>query len=130
MSPALSKRHAPHNHDASMIQCARRHEQVRQVRPHPSASGDGGSSGGRSQTSGSIERTSPAIGLLPCCLCTNMWMTCAQRCQACAYAVEMLGIPLPDRNHDRAFTWESASHILWMQRKSELSTCHAAIGNK
>jgi hypothetical protein len=36
-----------------------------------------------------------------CCLCTNMWITCAQRRRACAYAVEMLGIPLPGRNHDR-----------------------------
>ena len=42
----------------------------------------------------------------------------------------MLGIPLPGRNHDRAFTWESASRILCMQRKLELSTCHAAIDNK
>lgn len=73
---------------------------------------------------------SAATGLLPCCLCTNMWMTCAQRRRACAYAVEMLGIPLPGRNHDRAFTWESVSRILCMQRKLELSTCHAAIGNK
>jgi hypothetical protein len=72
----------------------------------------------------------PATGLLPCCLCTNMWMTCAQRHRACAYAVEMLGIPLRGQNHDRAFTWESGSRILCMQRKLELSTCHAVIGNK
>jgi len=26
----------------------------------------------------------PTAALLPCCLCTNMWMTCAQRRQACA----------------------------------------------
>jgi hypothetical protein len=64
-----------------------------------------------------------------CCLCTNMWITCAQRRRACAYAVEMLGIPLPGRNHDRAFTWENASRILCMQRRAELSTCHAAIDN-
>ena len=65
-----------------------------------------------------------------CCLCTNMWITCAQRRRACAYAVEMLGIPLPGRNHDRAFTWESASRILCIQRKPELSTCQPAIDNK
>jgi len=64
------------------------------------------------------------------CLCTNMWITCAQRRRACAYAVEMLGIPLPGRSHDRAFTWESASRILCMQRKPELSTCHSVIDNK
>ena len=64
------------------------------------------------------------------CLCTNMWMTCAQRRRACAYAVEMLGIPMPGRNHNRAFTWDSMSRILCMQRKPELSTCHAAISNK
>ena len=73
---------------------------------------------------------SPATGLLPCCLCTNMWITCAQRRRACANPVEMLGIPLPGRNHGRGFTWESASRTLCMQRKPELSTCHAAIGNK
>jgi len=42
----------------------------------------------------------------------------------------MLGIALPGRNHNKAFTWESVSHILCMQRKPELSTCHAAIDNK
>ena len=71
-----------------------------------------------------------ATGLLPCCLCTNMWITCAQRRRACAYAVEMLGIPLPGRNHDRAFTWESATRILCIQRKPELSTCQPAIDKK
>jgi hypothetical protein len=64
----------------------------------------------------------PVRGPLPCCLCTNVWMTCAQRCPACAYAVEMLGIPLPGRHQNRAFTWESASRILCMRRKLELST--------
>lgn len=29
-----------------------------------------------------------------------------------------------------AFTWESASRTLCMQRKPEFSTCHAAIDNK
>ena len=77
-----------------------------------------------------LPHASQATGLLPCCLCTNMWITCAQRRRACAYAVEMLGIPLPGRNHDRAFTWENASRILCMQRKPELSTCHCAIANK
>jgi hypothetical protein len=32
-----------------------------------------------------------------------MWMTCAQRRRVCAYPVEMLGIPLHDHSHDRAF---------------------------
>ena len=64
-----------------------------------------------------------------CCLCTSMWITCAQPRRACAYLVEMLGIPLPGRNHDGAFTWESAVRILCTQRKLELSTCHAAVAN-
>jgi hypothetical protein len=52
-----------------------------------------------------------ATGLLPCCLCTNMWMTCAQRRRACAYAVEMLGIPLHHHNHDRGlYLRERGSH--------------------
>ena len=46
-----------------------------------------------------------------CCLCTNMWITCAQRRRACAYGVEMLGIPLPGRNHDRGlYLGERESH--------------------
>ena len=47
----------------------------------------------------------------------RMWMTCAQRRRACVYTVEMLGIPLPDRNQNRAFTWESANHNLCIQKK-------------
>ena len=78
----------------------------------------------------SLLPASPATRLLPCRLCTNMWITCAQRRRACAYAVEMLGIPLPGRNHERAFTWENASSILCIQRKPELSTCRAVIDNK
>lgn len=73
---------------------------------------------------------SPARGLLSCCLCTNVWMTCAQRRRACAYTVEMLGIPLPGRNQDRAFTWENVSRILCMQIKLDLSTRHAVINDK
>lgn len=53
-----------------------------------------------------------ARALLPCWLCTNMWMTCAQRRRSCVCAVEMLGIPLPGRTHDSAFTWESATRSL------------------
>jgi hypothetical protein len=62
-----------------------------------------------------------------CCLCTNVWMTCVQRRRSCAYTVEMLGIPLPGRNRDRAFTWEGASRSLCIQKKLELSTSHTAI---
>jgi hypothetical protein len=43
---------------------------------------------------GQIANGGCVLGTAPCCLCTNMWMTCAQRRPACAYAVEMLGIPL------------------------------------
>ena len=45
-----------------------------------------------------------------------MWMACAQRRRTCAYTVEMLGITLPSGNQNRAFTWESASHILCIER--------------
>jgi len=44
--------------------------------------------------------------------------------------MEMLGILLPVPQPDRNLTWESASRTLCMQRKTELSTCHAAIDNK
>ena len=62
-----------------------------------------------------------------CCLCTSMWITCAQPRRACAYLVEMLGIPLPDRNHDRGlYLGERGSHpvhaektgIIHMPRRS------------
>jgi hypothetical protein len=46
------------------------------------------------------------------------------------YAVEMLGIALPGRNHDRAFTWENANHTLCIKRKLKLSTYHAAINDE
>jgi hypothetical protein len=59
---------------------------------------------------------SQATGLPSCCLCTNMWITCAQRRRACAYAVEMLGIPLPGRNHDRGLNLgERESHPVHAQ---------------
>jgi hypothetical protein len=67
----------------------------------------------------------PATVLLPC-LCTNMWMTCAQRCQTCVYTVEMLGIPLPDRNGNGTSTWARTNHMLCIQRKLGLSTCRTA----
>jgi hypothetical protein len=35
-----------------------------------------------------------------------MWMTCVQQRRTCACAVEMLGIPLPDRTRGWPFTWE------------------------
>jgi hypothetical protein len=57
-------------------------------------------------------------------------MTCVQQRQACACSVEMLGITLPGRAHDRTFTWESTSHALCTRRKSELSTRRAAMDDK
>ena len=85
---------------------------------------------GQILASGRLARHASTGAPSRCCLCTNMWITCAQRRRACANPVEMLGITLPGRNHGRGFTWESASRTLCMQRKPELSTCHAAIGNK
>jgi hypothetical protein len=43
---------------------------------------------------------------------------------------DMLGIVLPGRARNRAFTWESAIHALWMEKKAKLSTRHAAITHK
>jgi hypothetical protein len=64
-----------------------------------------------------------------CCLCTNMWITCAQRRRACAYEWKCWGFRCLAATMTGAFTWESASHTLCMQRKPELSTRHAAIDN-
>ena len=40
-------------------------------------------------------------------MCISMWVTCAKRPQACARAVEMLGIPPPGRADKKAFNWEN-----------------------
>jgi hypothetical protein len=63
-------------------------------------------------------------------LCITMWITCVKRRQACAHIGEMLGIVLPGRARNGAFTWESAIHALWAERKAKLSTRHAAIAHK
>jgi hypothetical protein len=60
-------------------------------------------------------------------VCTSMWITCAKRHQACAHAVEMLGIPPAARPHIRVFSWENTTHTLYTQRKLELSTRRAAM---
>jgi hypothetical protein len=41
-----------------------------------------------------------------------MWITCEKQRRACAYSGEMLGIALPRRSHNIAFTWEAAIGIL------------------
>jgi hypothetical protein len=51
-------------------------------------------------------------------------MTCAQRHHDCVRAVEILGIPLPGRAHDRAFTWESAGRSLCIRENRDYP--HAA----
>ena len=68
--------------------------------------------------------------VLPALLCTTMWITCVKRRRACAHIGEMLGIVLPGRARNRAFTWESAIHALCTEKKTELSTRHAAIAHK
>ena len=73
---------------------------------------------------------SPARRLLTGFLCTSMWITCAKRHQACARAVEMLGIPAPGHAHERALNWENATRTLCMQKEPELSTRHAAKAHK
>jgi len=59
-------------------------------------------------------------------VCINMWITCAKRHQACARAVEMLGIPPPGPAGKRSSNWEDATRALCMKRNPELSTRHAA----
>jgi len=68
--------------------------------------------------------------VLPALLCTTMWITCVKRRRACAHIGEMLGIVLPGRARNRAFTWESAIHALWTEKEPELSTHHAATAHK
>ena len=63
-------------------------------------------------------------------LCTTMWITCVKRRRACVHIGEMLGIVLPGRARNRAFTWESATHDLWTEKERKLSTRHAAIAHK
>ena len=73
---------------------------------------------------------SPAGELRAGLVCTTMWITCVKRRQACAHIGEMLGIVLPGRAHDRAFTWESTARALCIEKKLKLSTRHAAIAHK
>ena len=68
--------------------------------------------------------------VLPALLCTTMWIACVKRRRACAHIGEMLGIVLPGRARNRAFTWESAIYALWTEKKAKLSTRHAAIAHK
>jgi hypothetical protein len=42
----------------------------------------------------------------------------------------MLGIVLPGRARNRAFTWESAIRALCIEKEPELSTRRAAIAHK
>jgi len=63
-------------------------------------------------------------------LCRTMWISCVKRRRACAHIGEMLGIVLPGRARNRAFTWESAIRALCMEKEPELSTRHAAIAHK
>ena len=73
---------------------------------------------------------SPAGERVTALLCITMWITCVKRRRACAHIGEMLGIALPGRARNRAFTWESAIHALWTEKKAKLSTRHAAIAHK
>jgi hypothetical protein len=55
--------------------------------------------------------------VLQALLCTTMWITCVKRRRACARLGEMLGIVLPGRARNRAFTWGSAIYALWTEKK-------------
>ena len=54
--------------------------------------------------------------MLSALLCITMWITCVKRRRACAHIGEMLGIVLPGRARNRAFTWESAIRALCMEK--------------
>src|SRR5271157_1297079 len=84
-----------------------------------------------SRAMSSRPRPDPRPGcVLQALLCTTMWSTCAKRRRACAHIREILGIVLPGRARNRAFTWESAIRALWVEKERELSTRHAAIAHK
>ena len=67
---------------------------------------------------GLLPAASPAAGLPAGCVCTSMWITCVKRHQACARAVEMLGIRPPGCAHERALNWENTTRSLCTQRKT------------
>jgi hypothetical protein len=83
-------------------------------------------------STGTLTRCLPARheNVLQALLCTTMWITCVKRRRACAHIGEMLGIVLPGRARNRAFTWESAIRVLWTEKKAKLSTRHAATAHK
>jgi hypothetical protein len=63
-------------------------------------------------------------------LCTTMWITCAKRPRACARIGKCWGLCCRGRACNRALAWENVVHILWIGKKAELSTRHAAIAHK
>ena len=78
----------------------------------------------------------PEGGLIRCCLPASKRSAslsvykhvddlCAMMLNLCVHSGR-LGIPLPSRNRNRASAWESTNHVLWIQRKFELSTCRVA----
>jgi len=87
---------------------------------------------GRLASTGTLTPCQPTRqeNVLSALLCITMWITCVKRRRACVHIGEMLGIVLPGRARNRAFTWESAIHALWTEKKAKLSTRHAAIAHK
>ncbi len=71
-----------------------------------------------------------AENVLQALLCITMWITCVKRRLACAHIGECWGSRYRAAAHNRAFTWESAIHALWTEKKAKLSTRHAAIAHK
>ena len=67
---------------------------------------------------GLLPAASPAAGLPAGCVCTSMWITCVKRHQACARAVEMLGIPPPGCAHERALNWENTTRSMCTKRET------------
>jgi hypothetical protein len=67
---------------------------------------------------GLLPAASPAAGLPAGFVCTSMWITCVKRHQACARAVEMLGIPPPGCAHERALNWENTTRSMCTMREA------------
>jgi hypothetical protein len=85
-----------------------------------------------SRSAGTVTRCLPARheNVLQALLCTTMWIACVKRRRACAHIGKCWGLCCRGRARNRAFTWESAIHALWTEKKAKLSTRHAAIAHK
>jgi len=69
-------------------------------------------------------------GLATDLLCAILWMTCVKELPACAQARKCWGFWSRPCALEGLLTWENAIHMLCIEEKRKLSTCHAETADK